>query len=148
MERVKRAAILFLVVLSLFGAVPAARADNVEVKFGISAGYWLPTGAACTVSVPAGASGVAVLDAALANLCIAEYSLRYFTCCGNFVYSINFVPGPVDGDPLGTTFWMMFENGAATGYGVDGFSADPGDELVFAYAAWPPCLVVPPLCGG
>jgi hypothetical protein len=113
-------------------AAPAHAAD-VTVHFGLSAGTYAPTGAACTLTVPAGASGLQVLDAAVANLCINSYDTVTFDF-GTFVSCIDEVCGQTT--PAAGTYWNMYENGVSTWYGVDGFSADAGDELSFAYTAW------------
>jgi hypothetical protein len=114
-------------------ALPA-HASTTTVTFGLSAGAYAPTGAACPLTVPAGADGVAVLDAAVAAHCITSYHTVSFGSLGRFVDCID----DVCGEALGAagTYWGMYENGAATAYGVDGFTADSGDELVFAYSAY------------
>ena len=124
-------------------ATPAHAAD-VSVQFGLSAGTYAPTGVACTLSVPAGADGIAVLDAAVANLCIVSYHTVTFPGFGTFVDCINEVCGNAGTGSVGT-YWNMYENGGSTAYGVDGFVANSGDELVFAYQVFCFATVCPPV---
>lgn len=112
---------------------PAAHATNVTVTFGLSVGTYLPTGGACTLSVPSGADGVTVLEAAKTAHCIVSYQTVSFGF-GRFVTCID----EVCGQSLGAdgTYWNMYENGVSTTYGVDDFVANNGDELEFAYQAY------------
>lgn len=108
-----------------------ASAAQVTVRFGLSVGAYAPTGAACPVKVPAGANGVTVLKAAKAKHCILSYQLQSYPGLGRFVRCINGLCG-ID-RPIFLTYWAMYENGGYTPYGVDGFRANAGDELVFTY---------------
>jgi hypothetical protein len=130
-----------LVAATATTALPA-HAAPVAVHFGTSAGTWAPTGLACTVFVEAGADGTTVLQAALAAHCIVSFHTQS-TSFGTYVDCIDLVCAapvtPVDGVPVTSatgTYWAMYENGAETGYGVDGFSADQGDDLTFAYTGY------------
>lgn len=129
---------LLATALATFGAVAVsavpAHASDVVVTFGVSAGTYAPTGAACPLTVPLGANGIAVLNAAVANGCITSYQAQSFDF-GTFVSCIDEVCGQTVAGTAGT-YWNMYENGVSTFYGVDGFSADNGDELSFAYTAW------------
>lgn len=134
--------------LALAAAVAAAvatpaHAANVTVSLALSAGRHAPTGAACTLSVPAGADGVAVLDAAVAQGCLLSYDTVTYPGFGTFVTCLNEVCGHAGTGTVGT-YWNMYENGASTWYGVDGFVADAGDELGFAYQAFCFEVVCPP----
>jgi hypothetical protein len=98
------------------------------------------TVADCQVSVPEEADGVAVLDAAKAAGCIDTYETtptaygRYLNCInGICAQAVNPVPNSYWG--IGT-FWQMRENGDETGYGIDDFEAQSGDELSFTYLTW------------
>lgn len=132
MRRFRAVAITAAVAMAVItgSGVTPAHASNVNVKFGVSAGYWAPTGAACTVSVPAGANGLAVLDAAVADGCILSYDTQSFG--GQpYVSCINEICQIADGL---VSFWAMFENSPIPAeYGAGDFRADEGDELVFAY---------------
>lgn len=114
-------------------ALPA-HAASVTVHLALSAGTYAPTGAACTLSVPAGADGVAVLDAAVAAHCIVSY-VAVPSSFGTYVACIDEVCGTAVTSGTGG-YWNMYENGVSTGYGVDGFAAANGDELGFAYQAY------------
>lgn len=117
----------------LFGLSAApAEASTVTVKLGITAGAYAPTGAACTLEVSPGANGMSVLGAAVAKGCIVSYQTTTYAGYGTFVRCVNEVCQVNEA----TTFWMMSENGVATSYGVDGFSAQDGDELTFTYTSW------------
>ena len=118
-------------------ALPA-HANDVTVTFGVSAGTYVPTSAACPLTVAAGANGVDVLEAAVAKGCITSYQTVAFEF-GTFVSCIDDVCGQtVAAPPVASagTYWNMYENGVSTWYGVDGFSAEDGDELAFAYTGW------------
>jgi imidazole glycerol phosphate synthase subunit HisF len=116
-------------------AAPAHATPTVLVSFAVSAGTYAPTGAACPLVVDAGADGVAVLDAAVAAHCIVSYRAQTFPGFGTFVSCIDEVCGTALTGTTGT-YWNMYENGASTAYGADGFSAAAGDELGFAYQAY------------
>jgi hypothetical protein len=63
-----------MVVASGLAGTTAADVDgNVAVGFGISAGPVDSTAAACPLSVPSGADGISVLEAAVLNGCIESY---------------------------------------------------------------------------
>ena len=129
--------------LALAGLPSTAHADHtVTVSLAISAGRYAPTGAACEVVVDAGADGIAVLEAAKARLCIVSYRATP-TAFGTFVSCIDEVCGGVL-TPTTGTYWNMYENGVSTWYGVDGFSAQGGDELAFAYKPYCFDVVCPP----
>lgn len=132
MHRLRAAVVTAAVsaVAVLGGAVTPAQAQDVTVKFGVSAGYWAPTGAICPVSVAPGADGVAVLNAALAKGCITSYDTVSFG--GKpFLSCLDGVCQQADGL---VTFWAMFDSSPVPAeYGLAEFRADEGDELVFAY---------------
>jgi hypothetical protein len=134
--------------LALAAAVTAAlatpaHAASVPVSLALSAGTHAPTGAACALSVPAGANGLAVLDAAVAQGCLVSYDTVTYPGFGTFVTCLDEVCGNAGTGTVGT-YWNMYENGASTWYGVDGFVADAGDELGFAYQAFCFEVVCPP----
>ena len=124
-------------------ATPAHAAD-VTVQFSVTVGAYAPTGAACTLTVPAGADGLAVLNAAVARACITSYDTQTFPGFGTFVTCINNVCGQPGNGTIGT-YWNMYENGVSTSYGVDGFTSNAGDELAFAYRVFCFAAVCPPV---
>ena len=125
-----------LAAVALAGLPSAAHATGtVTVEFGLAAGTYAPTGVACPVTVAAGADGIAVLDAAQSAHCITSYQTVTFPGFGTFVTCIDDVCGEALTGTTGT-YWNMYENGASTAFGVDGFVADEGDELSFAYQAY------------
>ncbi len=127
--------ILSLAAAAALAVVPApAHAVNVTVGFGISVGTHLPTGQFCPVDVPAGANGLAVMDAAVAAGCIESYETEVYPF-GAYVRCINRVCAAPP-EALFLTYWHMYENGVSTSYGVSDFVASSGDQLVFAYTTW------------
>lgn len=133
-----------LAALALAAAAVPAQADHtVTVTFALSAGRYAPTGAACPVVVDSGANGIAVLEAARARACIVSYATVTYPDFGTFVTCIDEVCGNGTAGVAGT-YWNMYENGVSTAYGVDGFTAGPGDELGFAYKPFCFATVCPP----
>jgi hypothetical protein len=129
-----KARLLALAAVALVAA-PAHADANVTVSLALSAGTYVPTGAACALSVPAGADGIAVLDAAVAAHCITSYDTQTFVGIGTYVSCIDSVCARTLTGNAGT-YWEMTENGAATAYGVDGFTAGAGDVLGFDYTGY------------
>ena len=136
--------VLAAAALAAVAAVPAQATHTATVSLALSAGRHAPTGAACTVTVPTGANGIAVLDAAVAKACIVSYDTVTYPGFGTFLTCLNEVCGTAATGTTGT-YWNMYENGASTAYGVDGFTAATGDELGFAYQAYCFEAVCPPL---
>lgn len=95
--------------------------------------------AACIVSVPEGANGIAVLGAAKASGCIKSYEVKD-TGFGPYVACID---GICDG---AATYWRMTVNGGYTLYGVQEFSASAGKVLGFSYTQWVTCLADQAAC--
>lgn len=132
---IRRIALVGAAALAALLPVSSAHAAApVTVNFGLSAGVYSPTGVACPVSVPAGANGLAVLDAAKAKHCIVSYTAETYTF-GTFISCINEVCGAPK-EALYLTYWEMSKNGHCTDYGVSDFSAANGDELTFDYTTW------------
>ncbi len=119
------------VLASALIAPAPARAETVTVRFGLSAGVHANTGVLCPVKVAPGASGISVLDAAKAKGCIRSYKAQYYPGLGHLIRCFN---GVCQIDRPLVLYWAMFENGQFTPYGVDGFSANAGDQLVFVYS--------------
>lgn len=131
--------------LAVAAATPA-QAANVTVTLSLSAARYAPTGAACTLSVPAGANGVTVLNAAVAKGCLVSYDTVTYPGFGTFVTCLDEVCGNATAGSVGT-YWNMYDNGVSTGYGVDGFTAANGDDLGFAYKVYCFAAVCPPDLG-
>ncbi len=131
---------------SVLVMAPAAHAASATVRFGLSAGTYAPTGIACEIVVEAGVNGITVLETAKASNCIESYETVTFPGIGTYVTCINRVCSQVLTASHGS-YWNMYENGVSTAYGVDGFVADDGDELVFAYKAYCFDAVCPPDLG-
>lgn len=137
-------AILVPAVLALALAFAPAHAANVTVTFGLSAGVHAATGTACPVSVPAGADGISVLDAAKAKGCIVSYHKQHYSG-GDLVDCINEVCGAPP-EAMYATYWSMYVDGKATIYGVNDFRAADGKDLAFVYTSWLPCAAHPSFC--
>jgi hypothetical protein len=135
---------LALAGLLALGATTPAQASDVTVRFALSAGTYAPTGAACELSVPEGASGLAVLDAAVARACIVSYATESYPEFGTFVTCIDFVCGQALTATHGT-YWNMYDGGGSASYGVDGFVATDGAELGFAYQVYCFDAICPPV---
>ena len=115
-----------------------AQASGVDVQLAVSAGTYLPTGAACTVSVPAGSNGLTVLDAAKAKGCIDSYETRAYSY-GTFVSCLDGVcdASVLSGDPVWAgTYWGLYRNGQYSWTGIGDMSFQAGDVLGLAYEAY------------
>lgn len=123
-----------LVAALLAGAfVPlmAAEADAVTVQLSVNAGTSaLPAWRACDVVVPARADAGDVLDQAVLDGCILEWTSAEFPQFGRYVVSIDHVTEAV------ATFWAFSVNGAMTDYGIDSYVAAEGDSVAFTYTEW------------
>lgn len=117
---------LLIAPLLLLSTVPAAGTATVHFSATL-----LHTGtlADCDVSVPNGANGAAVLDAAVAQGCILSWSGTSYDF-GTFVDCINYVCSAV------ATFWEMSDAQGPTAYGIDLYSAQDGGVLAFDYTQW------------
>jgi hypothetical protein len=121
-----------LAVLAL--SLSPARAADVTVDFGLSAGAYAPT-ALCALSVPDGADGIAVLDAAVEARCIESYESQDFGELGAFVNCINHICGQFVPTPAASagTYWAFYVDGAPSQTGVSFYEASAGSEVAFVY---------------
>ena len=119
---------------ALVMAIPANASTAVNVKLRISLASRTATKASCDLSIPAGANGIAVLDAAVSSGCISSYKTEDFGF-GRYVSCIDEIC-----EQLGT-YWAMYENGAYTSYGISDFVADQNDELGFNYEQYLTCFL-------
>lgn len=130
--------VLALLALSL-ALVPAAQATgNVTVLVKISAGTYLAPGELCPVSVPAGANGAAVLDAAVAARCITswhgiDYGFDTFVDCIDGVCGHD--TGEVDPSLqyFEGTYWEFSVNEHSASTGIGGYHAADLDIFGFTY---------------
>jgi hypothetical protein len=90
----------------------------------------------CSVQVPSGADGGAVLDAAVDKGCIAGWDYQEFDGA-RFVTSIDRLRAPgltCLAFAAGVCDWWQFHvNGEPAGYGIDGYEASDGDENRWLY---------------
>jgi hypothetical protein len=151
--------VLALAIVAVWTTATPAQAANVIVRFGLSAGHYAP--GACLLSVPQGANGLGVLDAAIAAGCILDYEMdgEWLQCV---TVAVEPVCSNVDDDPLccATHYWAIYEDlGAVAPHGLSGFSAGntthmrlmgqvgvEHEELVLSYESWAKCLAWPALC--
>jgi len=84
----------------------------------------------CTVSVPASANGGDVLDAAVADGCLLEWSAGEFEGYGRYVTSVDYITETVP------TYWALYDNGAYSDVGIDFMTFDNGDVLGLDYTQW------------
>lgn len=113
---------------------PASAAD-VAVGFQVSAGTAAPPGVPlsdCAVSVPSGANGVAVLDAAEAKGCIDSYSGSN-TEFGYFLECVNGICGTA------VTYWALYLDDTFSNVGLSSYEARAGDEVEVSYQTWLAC---------
>jgi hypothetical protein len=131
-----RRAILVSLIATLAVAGPPARAaGSAPVTLRIASYTYALADEECSVTVAQGANGAAVLSAAVSKGCIRGFTAHQ-TSLGNYLDCIDDGRnGNRCGDPYPTflRFWAMRENCTVTDYGIDGFSAAPGDELSFTY---------------
>lgn len=136
LSRVITAALLTAsVVVGPFGG-PASAAD-VAVHFQVSVGTAAPPAvpiSECSVSVPAGADGVAVLDAAEREGCIDSYQGSNDPQFGFFLECVNGICGTP------ATYWAFYENNTLSNTGLSFYEAQSGDEVEVSYQTWLPCL--------
>lgn len=137
-----------ITMVAMFTAVPATAKPkttfttsstvSVTLRLSVAEPFASPQIKTCSVSVDAGADGVAVLAAATPS-CISGYTAPS-TSYGRYVSCIDGICEAV------VTYWRMTKNGSLTSYGVDDFSAAAGDVLGFSYTEWPTCISDQSLC--
>lgn len=119
---------------ALLLAVPlagAAAAADVVVNLRVNAGTAdAPAWRECDVAVPEAADGGIVLDQAVANGCILEWSSATFPGFGRYVTSIDHVGEAV------ATYWAFYIGGEYATVGIDDYAAADGDALQFTYEQW------------
>lgn len=159
MKTVLLSALSALLLASVPVASPALASTGVTVhlvvdRAGSLSGSLEPTHHACDVQVPAGADGGEVLDAAVASLCIVNWSYSRFPpeTGSRFVTSIDgqagadaFAPTPCPGgDPLDLHFvfagayWAVYYP-TPTSYssvGIDDIHVNDSETLRFAYETY------------
>ena len=131
---------LFVVAAIAASVAVPAHAAPVSVGFGLAAGTHLPTGAACQLSVPQGADGIVVLNAAVDAGCIVSYEKVEDPTFGAFITCINEIC-QAPAEAMSITYWRLFIDGSPAAVGISSYEAAAGDELVFSYTTWAGCLV-------
>lgn len=109
-----------------------AASDTVAVTLRFGVGHDLQTNRACVVHVAPGADAIAVLDAAIAEVCITSYArsgaagATRLTCLNALCETYGGVLG-----------WSQFHDGALAPRHLEAFSAAEGAILGFAYGVMP-----------
>lgn len=118
-----------LTILFATAALPAASATDTSVRLVVDTLVGQPRIADCEVGIPAGSTVEAVLDAALAQGCIAQWSCSVlFSSPGScFVDSIDFVLAP--GLP---TWWAFRVDGGLADQGVSQKTVSGGETIRFS----------------
>lgn len=130
--------ILVALLLPALALLPLAGADGtVTVHLVVDTFVGAPALASCDVDVPAGADGAAVLDAAVANGCILEWTAGSYPGLGRYVTSIDHVS-----EELGT-YWSFVVDGEYASYGIDLYHAEQGSTIRFAYDQYATYLLPP-----
>ena len=139
---------LMCAAIAAFGAMPAhaAPADvTLDVTL-LEPFVAVPVAGTCAVSIPEGADGFEVLDAALGSGCIGSYEATGSENdpFGRFLVCVNDVCDPTgDGTAL---YWRFGVNGQAASVGLDQFEAADRDALSVSLTTWAGCLADASLC--
>lgn len=115
----------------------AGASDTVTVHLLVDTTVGVAPLAACDVQVPAGADASVVLDAALAQGCILEWSAGSFPGLGRYVTSIDHVSEQTG------TYWSFLVDGSFADYGIDLYAAHEGSTVRFAYDQYATFLLPP-----
>lgn len=99
----------------------------------------VPGTASCTVEVSDGADGGEILDQATEDGCIAGWDYDEFDGEGRFVTAIDRWQAPgytclalIAGVPA-CDWWEHHVNGEPASFGIDGYSAEDGDDVRWLY---------------
>lgn len=84
----------------------------------------------CAVTVAAGATVAQLLDAAVAQGCIDEWSYEEFPGFGRYVTSIDGIPAAV------VTYWALYVDGGYADCGIDCTLVTDGSTYTFNYEQW------------
>lgn len=148
-----------LAILAVATTAVPAHADDVTVRFGVSAGHYAP--GTCSLSVAQGTNGLGVMDAAVAAGCIEGYEMD-----GAWLRCVTVAAEPVCSDVhedpfcCGTLYWAIYEDlGAVAPHALADFSTGNAThsrllgqvpvahtELVLSLETWVACLGFPVLC--
>lgn len=129
----RAATAMLLLAILLPALAPSARAqDTVAVTLRFGAGHDLASNRACAVHVAPGADAIAVLDAAIAQVCITSYA-RTGAAGATRLTCLNAVCETYGG----VLSWAQFHDGVAAERRLEAFSATEGAVLGFAYGVIP-----------
>lgn len=133
----------FSALLAVAALAAPAHAANVTVKLRISAGGYAAALVQCDgLSVPDGANGVSVLQAATSKGCIGGFKTTTFAF-GTYVTCVTVNVEVCEQAGGLATFWAYYKNGAMATTGIDQFNAKAGNELALAYTNFATCPTYP-----
>jgi hypothetical protein len=121
--------ILVLIALAATLAAPPAQATDVTVHLDVTVLNAAPL-ADCDVTVPAGSNVGVVLDQAVEDGCILEWSNASFPGFGRYVTSIDHVHEAV------ATYWAFYVDGEYSDFGIDSTFVEEGASYRFDYTQW------------
>lgn len=123
---------LFVCATLLLAAIAVPTASSAAtLTVTLEVGTYLDTDwRACDVTVPVGSTVARVLDQAVADGCILEWSAAEFPGYGRYVNSIDHVAG------LPVTYWAFYVDGFYADTGIDATPAASGHTYRFAYEQW------------
>lgn len=84
----------------------------------------------CDVTVPTGSNAGVVLDQAVEDGCILEWSYSEYPGFGRYVTSIDHVTEAI------ATYWAFRVNDEYSRVGIDGYHAAGGDTVQFTDEEW------------
>lgn len=114
--------------------LPVAHGEpgSVTVTLQVNAGVPdAPAWRDCAVTIAEGGNVGDVLDQAVAQGCILEWSANEFPGFGRYVTSIDYVSEAV------VTFWAFRVDGAFATLGIDQHFPSEGETILFTYEEWP-----------
>lgn len=122
---------ILLAALLLSAPLAFAQADAVTAHLTVNAGTAAAPGwRECDVTVPDGANVGDLLDAAVDQDCILEWSYDTFAGFGRYVTSIDNVAGAA------ATYWAFRVNGQYSDLGIDSVVVQQGARYTFTYEQW------------
>ena len=121
--------ILVLLTLATLLAAPVQATTNVTVHLDVTI-LDTATLADCDVTVPSGSNVGDVLDQAVDDGCILEWSNATFPDYGRYVTSIDYVHEAV------ATYWAFYVNGTYSDFGIDSTIVAENATYGFDYTQW------------
>ncbi|MEA3077996.1 MAG: hypothetical protein QOF60_2904 [Actinomycetota bacterium] len=131
----KLALLVLAVCINLVVPAHPAGATTTTVHLDVDLAIAAPL-AGCDVNVPSGSNGLAVLDQAVTDGCIASYRTRTFAGLGEKVTCINDLCETPD-ETLNAVTWVVYVDGRASDLGVSSLNFPThGTRLQFSFEPW------------